>query len=75
MEDRDFLAEGATSKVFRALTVINDECVKQVALKVFRDDCQDNFMIEAELLANIQHDNIIKIIGSTRTKSELNESD
>lgn len=59
------LGQGATAKVFKAYTVINDECQEQVALKVFDDHTKKSFLREVELLTRLKHENVIKLLSYT----------
>lgn len=67
------LGFGAFSKVYKGVDLKNGDfvAIKQISLEGLSEDDKDNMVQEIDLLRNLKHKNIVKYLGSYRTKSHL----
>ena len=67
------LGFGAFSKVYKGVDLKNGDfvAIKQISLEGLPEDDKDNMVQEIDLLRNLKHKNIVKYLGSYRTKSHL----
>ncbi|XP_056845054.1 MAP3K epsilon protein kinase 1 [Raphanus sativus] len=70
----DEIGKGAYARVYKGLDLKNGDfvAIKQVSLEnVVQDDDLNTIMQEIDLLKNLNHKNIVKYIGSWKTKTHL----
>ncbi|XP_048592517.1 MAP3K epsilon protein kinase 1-like isoform X3 [Brassica napus] len=70
----DEIGKGAYARVYKGLDLKNGDfvAIKQVSLEnVVQDDDLNTIMQEIDLLKNLNHKNIVKYLGSWKTKTHL----
>ncbi|XP_074339367.1 MAP3K epsilon protein kinase 1-like isoform X1 [Apium graveolens] len=69
----DEIGRGAHGIVYKGLNLENGEfvAIKQVSLENIKDEDLKNIMQEIDLLKNLNHKNIVKYLGSSKTTSHL----
>ncbi|KAK7273700.1 hypothetical protein RIF29_14759 [Crotalaria pallida] len=69
----DEIGKGAYARVYKALDLENGDfvAIKQVSLQNIAQEDLSVIMLEIDLLKNLNHKNIVKYLGSSKTKTHL----
>ena len=70
----DCLGKGAFGAVYRCINIENGECIaiKQIKLSNIPKSELNVIVTEIDLLRKLNHANIVKYLGSFKTKDDLN---
>jgi serine/threonine protein kinase len=69
----DEIGKGAYGRVYKGLDLENGDfvAIKQVSLENIPPEDLASIMLEIDLLKNLNHKNIVKYLGSFKTKTHL----
>ncbi|XP_010542464.1 PREDICTED: MAP3K epsilon protein kinase 1-like [Tarenaya hassleriana] len=69
----DEIGKGAYGRVYKGLDLENGDfvAIKQVSLENIAQEDLNTIMLEIDLLKNLNHKNIVKYLGSLKTKTHL----